>query len=160
MFSYEYSKSFRDSFSYRTTLVTAFELSFSIRQEFKKKKVSGEITFALNSLFHVQIQEPASRSTTTRAFVFFAKFNFIITKHLKQQVDDDLSACMDERSPCGLSITGNIKIYQCHVIKENDFTTPNAKVPNGLLSRSCFYCPNLITTAPLYIEMKKFVKVT
>ena len=27
--------------------------------------------------------------------------NFIIIKYLKQ-VDDDLSVCMDERSPCGL----------------------------------------------------------
>ena len=43
--------------------------------------------------------------------------NFIITKYLKQEVDDDLSICMDECSPCGLSITGDIKIYQCHVIK-------------------------------------------
>ena len=43
--------------------------------------------------------------------------NFIITKYLKQEVDDDLSVCMDERSPCGLSITGDIKIYQCHVMK-------------------------------------------
>ena len=42
--------------------------------------------------------------------------NFIITKHLKQEVDDDLGVCVDERSPCGLS-TGDIKIYQCHVIK-------------------------------------------
>ena len=43
--------------------------------------------------------------------------NFIITKYLKQEVDDDLSLCVVERSPCGLSITGDIKIYQCHVIK-------------------------------------------
>ena len=28
--------------------------------------------------------------------------NFIITKYLKQEVDDDLSICVDERSPCGL----------------------------------------------------------
>ena len=34
----------------------------------------GEIDFALIILFHVQIQEPATRSTTTRAFVFLAKF--------------------------------------------------------------------------------------
>ena len=39
--------------------------------------------------------------------------NFMITKYLKQEVDDDLSICMDERSPCCLSITGDIKIYQC-----------------------------------------------
>ena len=43
--------------------------------------------------------------------------NFFITKYLKQEVDDDLSVYLDERSPCGLSITGDIKIYQCHVIK-------------------------------------------
>ena len=36
--------------------------------------------------------------------------NFIITKYLKQ-VNDNLSVCVDERSPCVLSITGNIKIY-------------------------------------------------
>ena len=55
------------------------------------------------------MKEPASRSTTTRAFVFFAKI--IITKHLKQEVDDDLSVCMDKRSLCGLFITGDNKIY-------------------------------------------------
>ena len=43
--------------------------------------------------------------------------NFIITKYLKQEVDDDLSVCMDECSPFGLSITRDIKIYQCPVIK-------------------------------------------
>ena len=53
--------------------VAAFEVSFSIRKESEKKKVSGEITFALISLFYVQIQEPANRSTTTRAFIFLAK---------------------------------------------------------------------------------------
>ena len=67
MFSYE----FRDSF-YRTTTVATFELSFII--EFKEKKVSGEIIFALISFFHVQIQKPANRSTTVRAFVFLAEF--------------------------------------------------------------------------------------
>ena len=43
--------------------------------------------------------------------------NFIITKYLKQEVNDNLSLCVDEHSPCGLSITGDIKIYQCHMIK-------------------------------------------
>ena len=42
---------------------------------------------------------------------------FIITKYLKQEVIDDLSLCVDERSHCGLSITGDTKIYQCHMIK-------------------------------------------
>ena len=35
----------------------------------------------------------------------------IITKYLNQEVDDNLSACVDERSPCGLSITADINIY-------------------------------------------------
>ena len=43
--------------------------------------------------------------------------NFMIIKYLKQEVEDDLSVCVDERSSCGLSITGDIKIYQCYVIK-------------------------------------------
>ena len=42
--------------------------------------------------------------------------NFIITNYMKQEVDDNLHICMDEHSPCGLSI-GDIKIYQCQVIK-------------------------------------------
>ena len=43
--------------------------------------------------------------------------NFIITKYLKKEVDDEQNVCMDERSPCRLSKTGDIKIYQRHVIK-------------------------------------------
>ena len=73
---------------------------FKYQKEFLTKKVSGEIAFDLISLFHVQIQEPTSRSTTTRAFVFLT------------------NVCVDERSPCGLSMTGDIKIYQYHVIKK------------------------------------------
>ena len=54
--------------------MAVFEICFSISKEFLKKKVSGEIALELISLFHVQIQEPTSRSTTTRAFVFLANF--------------------------------------------------------------------------------------
>ena len=35
--------------------------------------------------------------------------NFIITKYLKKEFDDDLSVGVDERSPCGLSVTGDIR---------------------------------------------------
>ena len=89
---------------------------FHYQKEFVKKKVSVQIAFDVISLFHVHVQEPTGRSTTTRAFVFPAKFYFIITKYLKQEVDDDLSVCVNKRSPCGLSITRDIKIYQYHVI--------------------------------------------
>ena len=43
--------------------------------------------------------------------------NVFVTKYLKEEVDDDLTVGMYEHSPCGLSMTGDIKIYQCHVIK-------------------------------------------
>ena len=54
--------------------MAAFELSFSIRKEFLKKKVSVEIAFDLISMFHVQIQQPKSRSTTITAFAILGKF--------------------------------------------------------------------------------------
>ena len=31
--------------------------------------------------------------------------DFVITKYFKQEVDDNLSICVDECIPCGLSIT-------------------------------------------------------
>ena len=102
---------------------------------------SNQIAFALVNLFHVKIQEPASRSTTTRAFVFLAKFT--ITKYLKQEVDDNLRVCVDECSPCVISITEDIKMRS----KSNDIITPNGEVSYGLLSRNCLYCTNLITVA-------------
>ena len=43
--------------------------------------------------------------------------NSMITKYLKKEFDDDLSIGVDECSPCGLSVTRDIKIYQCHMIK-------------------------------------------
>ena len=102
---------------------------------------SNQIAFALVNLFHVKIQEPASRSTTTRAFVFLAKFT--ITKYLKQEVDDNLRVCVDECSPCVISITEDIKMRS----ESNDIITPNGEVSYGLLSRNCLYCTNLITVA-------------
>ena len=54
--------------------MVAFELCCSIRKEDLKTKISGEIVFKSISWFHIQIQEPTSSSTTTRKFVFLAKF--------------------------------------------------------------------------------------
>ena len=54
--------------------MAAFELYFKYLKDFLNKKAIGEITFDLISLFHVEIQEPKSRSTTMRALVFLAKF--------------------------------------------------------------------------------------
>ena len=75
------------------------------------------IAFALIDLFYVQIQGPANRSTTTRTFACYLCLIFIIIKNVKQEVDDNLSVCVDERSPCGLSVTGDITICHCNVVK-------------------------------------------
>ena len=75
------------------------------------------VAYVLIDLFHVQLQEPANRSTTTREFICHLSLNLIITKYLKQEVGDDVSVCFDELSPYGLSVIGDIKIYQFHVIK-------------------------------------------
>ena len=64
------------------------------------------------------MQEPARTSSTARAFVFLAKFvEFYYLKIFEKEVNNDLSVCVDECSPCGLSLSGDIKIYECHVIK-------------------------------------------
>ena len=49
-------------------------MNYVLVSEFLKMKVSRDIAFEFISLFHVQIQEPASMSDITRAFVFLAKF--------------------------------------------------------------------------------------
>ena len=75
-------------------------------KNFLKKKVGGEIAFALISLFHVQIKSlRAGQISQEHLSSLQNLLNFIITKYLKQEVDDDLSVCMDKRSPCGLSVT-------------------------------------------------------
>ena len=107
-------KCFRDNFFYRTTTVAALEL-FKYQKEFLTKKVSGKIAFDLISLFHKykslqEVQLPQEH------FSFLQ--NFIIAKYLKQEVNDDRSICMDKRSPCGLSMTGDTKIYQYYVMKK------------------------------------------
>ena len=53
--------------------------------------------------------------------------NCIITKYLKQEVDDDLSVCVNERGSSDLSITGNIKIYRCYMIKKFTMLLPSMK---------------------------------
>ena len=55
-------------------------------------------------------------------------------------------ACVfvDEHRPFGLSITGE-KFIIVMWSKGNEWHYhPNGEVPYGLLSRNCFYCPNLI----------------
>ena len=82
-------QSFRDSFFYRTTPVAAFEVSFSQRKEFQKKKIVERLPLVFISLFYIQIQKPASR---LQHLPFLKNLlDFIITKYLKQEVADDLN---------------------------------------------------------------------
>ena len=98
-----------------------FLITFYCQKKKKKRKLTERlVSFALIGLLHpphVQAPEPASMSTTTKAFVCHLFLNFIIAKYLKQEVDDGLSVCVDEHSPCDFSATRDIKIHQCHVIK-------------------------------------------
>ena len=83
-----------------------------------KKKVSREIAFELISFFMYKYKSLQVCQLPREYLSFLQSFlNFIITKYSKQEVDANLSLCVVERSPCGLSITGDIKIYQCHVMK-------------------------------------------
>ena len=65
------------------------------------------IAFALISLFHVQIQESGAGQVLRQHLSFSQNLlNFIITKYLKEEVNDDLSVCMKQS-----------EIYQSHMIK-------------------------------------------
>ena len=65
--------------------------------------------------------------------------NFIITKCLKQEVDDDLSLCMDECSPCGLSTTVSYKdLSMSHDQKVMMLLPPTEKCPINYYHRIAF----------------------
>ena len=87
--------------------MAVFEVSFSIRKEFKETK-SMERFSCTNTRAWKQVNYHDS-------ICLFCKF--IIAKSFKQEVNDELSICVDECSPYDLSITGDRKIHQCHVIK-------------------------------------------
>ena len=91
-------------------------------------------------------KSPASRSPSTRAFVSLAEL--IITKYFKQEVNGDLSVCVDERRPSGLSITGDIKIYQCHVIKRSWRYYSHWISALWTSAKELFLLPKLITVGP------------
>ena len=114
VFSCEYSECFGNNF-----FIEQFQwllLNYVLVSErIFKQDCQWRIAFDLISSFIVLIREPTRSSTIRRAFVFPAKCYY--HKIFETEVDDNLSIYMDESSPCGLSVTGDIKIYQCHVIK-------------------------------------------
>ena len=75
--------------------------------------------------------------------------NFFITKYLKKEFDDDLTVGVDEHSPCGLCNWRHKDSSMSRDQKVMALLPTNGKVPYQLLSQRCFYCPNLITVAPL-----------
>ena len=52
-----------------------------------------------------------------------------ITKYLKQEVDDDLSVCVDERCPCSLSLTRDIDLSMSPDQKVMTLLPPMEKCP-------------------------------
>ena len=62
--------------------------------------------------------------------------NFIITKYLKQEVNDNLSICMDEPSPCGFSKTGHLSMS--HDQKVMMLLPPMGKCPIDFYHRIVF----------------------
>ena len=86
------------AFFNRATLVGAFAVRFSIRKKFCKNLACFMCKY--KSLQADQLPQK---------YVFLAKF--IVTKYLKQEVDDNLSVWVDEHSPCGLSKTQDINMF-------------------------------------------------
>ena len=106
--SREYSQSFRNIFFIEQLRWLVLSYVLVSERIFKKRKIQLACSmYKYKSLLEVQLAREHLSSLQ----------NFIITKYLKQEVNDDLSVRVDERSSCGLSLTGYIKIYQCHVIK-------------------------------------------
>ena len=93
--------------------VAAFEISFSTRKEYKKRQLMERLHLLLISLFHIQIQDPCKQVNYYESICFSYKIYYrkIFETRNRRRL------CMDERSSCGLSITGDIEIYQCNVIK-------------------------------------------
>ena len=64
--------------------------------------------------------------------------NFIITKYLKQEVDDDLNVFVDERSTCGLFNWRYIDLSMSHDQKVMTLLTPIEKCPIVFYHRVAF----------------------
>ena len=111
-------------------------------------------------MFYVQIEEPKSWSSTTRAFIFVAKFaEFHYHKIFEtKSVDVDLSTCMmDERSPCGSTLLPPYN-WRCKDLsmpcdqKVMKLLPPTEKGPMNF-HQGVVFCPNLIN---IYIFMTIF----
>ena len=92
-----------------------FEYYFSIRKFFLKNEVSREIVISLFQYKYKKMR--AGQLPQEHLYFLQSLLDFIITKYVKEEVDDNLTICMNEHSSCDLSVTGDIKICQCHVIK-------------------------------------------
>ena len=80
--------------------------------ELKKRKLVERLPLIQLACFTYKYKSLQAGQLPQKHLSFLQNLlNFVITKYLKQEVDDDLSACVDERSACGFSITGDIKTY-------------------------------------------------
>ena len=89
-------------------------IMFQYQKEFLKRKLVERLPLIQLACFMCKYKSLQELQPPPEHLSF--PQSFIITKYLKQKVDDDLSVYMDEHSPCGLSITGDKKIDQCCVI--------------------------------------------
>ena len=108
-------------------------------------------------MFQVQIQEPASRSIITRAFIFLGKF--IIAKYLEQKVNGDLSICVDERSCYDFSVTGDKDLSKSHDQKVMMLLPIMENCPMDFY-QGVVLLLKFDNSTPLWLEIKRFVKVT
>ena len=102
------------------------ELRFSIRKQFFKKETGGT-AFALLACFIYKYQSLQADQVPQEHLSFLQNtLNFIIAIYLKQEVNNILTVCVDESSPCGCSVTGDINAMQS---KDNDILPPMEKCP-------------------------------
>ena len=63
--------------------------------------------------------------------------------------------CIDKRSSCGLSIIGNIKIYQCHVIKNQRHFYPQWRSTLSITITEMLLLPKFDNSSPFVTRDKE-----
>ena len=109
----------------KTTPVATFEVSFSTRKKkLKERKLVERLPFLWLVYFMYKYKRLQKGQLPQEHLSLLQNLlNFIITKHLEQEVDDDLSVSVDERCPLYLSITTDKRFLNATWSKGIDVTT-------------------------------------
>ena len=67
--------------------------------------------------------------------------------------------CVDKRSSCGLSIIGNIKIYQCHVIKNQWHFYPQWRSTLSTSITEMLLLPKFDNSSPFVTQDKEICRM-